>query len=76
MCLQFEKNFKKLLKNYTKPFSKQTEILQRNFLDLLQYLQMEMIEINPVTKDIQGTQLEESLSPRSTQPFILPRSIK
>ena len=48
-------------KNCTKLLSKQIETLQRNALDSSQYLRRETIEINPVPKDIQGTQLEESI---------------
>ena len=45
----------------TKHLSKQIQTLQRNALGSLHYLRREMIEINLVPEDIQGTQLEESI---------------
>ena len=52
--LAVSKNCKKLL-------SRQIETLQRNALDSSQYLRREIIEINPVSEDIQDMHLEESI---------------
>ena len=48
-------------KNCMKLLSRQIETLQRKALDSSQYLRREIIEINPVSEDVQDMHLEESI---------------